>query len=121
MEEEAAAAGVEVVALRSLGLGFDLACDFRLRFAKPFPGDGGGRLVQLDETNTHDIPFPGGPTIPGVSRDIGCDKGDRTRFRSDVLEFNQVLDSVSIEPYWISPNQIRSWIFLLFFFFSFSL
>ncbi|OAY78930.1 MACPF domain-containing protein [Ananas comosus] len=93
MEEEAAAAaaaGVEVVALRSLGLGFDLACDFRLRFAKPFPGDGGGRLVQLDERDTHDIPFPGGPTIPGVSRDIGCDKGDRTRFRSDVLEFNQM-------------------------------
>ncbi|THU46596.1 hypothetical protein C4D60_Mb09t06590 [Musa balbisiana] len=47
-------------------------------------------LVELDEERTWDIALPGGPTIRGASRDVGFDKGDRTRFRSDVLEFNQM-------------------------------
>ena len=78
---------VEVMALRALGLGFDLTNDFRLRFAKGYPHR---RLVELDESNTRDIVIPGSVTIPGVPMDVGCDKGDRIRFRSDVLEFNQV-------------------------------
>ncbi|RWW04427.1 hypothetical protein BHE74_00047599 [Ensete ventricosum] len=79
---------VEERALRSLGLGFDLTNDFHLRFAKGYPGR---RLVELDEERTWDIAIPGGPTIRGATRDVGFDKGDRTRFCSDVLEFNQVL------------------------------
>lgn len=78
---------VDLRALRSLGLGFDLTHDFRLRFAKEFHG---GRLVQLDESRVRDVVFPGGQVVRGVSEDIGLDKGDRIRFRSDVLEFNQV-------------------------------
>ncbi|KAG6480003.1 hypothetical protein ZIOFF_063480 [Zingiber officinale] len=78
---------VELRALRSLGLGFDLTHDFRLQFAKEFHG---GRLVQLDESRTRDVLFPGGHVVRGVSEDIGLDKGDRIRFRSDVLEFNQM-------------------------------
>ncbi|PKA66135.1 MACPF domain-containing protein [Apostasia shenzhenica] len=78
---------VELRALRSLGLGFDLTSDFRLRFAKGYPGR---RLVQLDEERTGDLVFPGGFAVRGVSKDIGCDKGDRIRFCSDVLEFNQM-------------------------------
>lgn len=78
---------VELRAVRSLGLGFDLTSDFRLRFVKGYPRR---RLVVLDEKNTGDLVFPGGFTIGGVSRDIGCDKGDRIRFCSDVLEFNQM-------------------------------
>ncbi|KAF8402198.1 hypothetical protein HHK36_013150 [Tetracentron sinense] len=78
---------IELRALQSLGLGFDLTSDFRLKFAKGFPG---GRLVVLDETNRRDIVIPGGVTVSGVSKDIRCDKGDRTRFKSDMLEFNQM-------------------------------
>ncbi|KAG6475304.1 MACPF domain-containing protein At4g24290-like isoform X1 [Zingiber officinale] len=78
---------VDLRALRSLGLGFDLTHDFRLRFAKEFHG---GRLVQLDESRVRDVVFPGGQVVRGVSEDIGLDKGDRIRFRSDVLEFNQM-------------------------------
>lgn len=78
---------VELRALQSLGLGFDLTSDFRMRFAKGYPNR---RLVELDEVNTGDLVFPGGFTVRGVSRDIGCDKGDRIRFCSDVLEFNQM-------------------------------
>nr|DAD24225.1 TPA_asm: hypothetical protein HUJ06_025688 [Nelumbo nucifera] len=78
---------IEVRAFNSLGLGFDLTNDFRLQYAKGFPD---GRLVVLDEKNRRDIVIPGGVTIPGVSNDIRCDKGDRIRFMSDVLEFNKM-------------------------------
>lgn len=77
--------GIEVRAMEALGLGFDLASDFRLKFAK-----GGERLVVLDEGRERDVVVPGGPTIRRVPEGIRCDKGDRMRFRSDVLEFNQM-------------------------------
>ncbi|CAI9259427.1 unnamed protein product [Lactuca saligna] len=80
---------IELRALDSLGLGFDVASDFRLKFAKSCPD--GGRLVELDESRKRDIVLPGcGTTISGVSEDIRCDKGDRIRFKSDVLEFNKM-------------------------------
>lgn len=78
---------MELRAIRSLGVGFDLTADFRLRFAKGCPGK---RLVEFDEKNTGDLVFPGGFTVQGVSSDIGCDKGDQIRFCSDVYEFNQM-------------------------------
>ncbi|KAL5711617.1 hypothetical protein ACHQM5_013884 [Ranunculus cassubicifolius] len=77
---------IELRALQSLGLGFDLTSDFRLKFAK----GKGKRLVVLDEDDQRDIVIPGGQVIHGVSKDIRCDKGDRIRFKSDVLEFNQM-------------------------------
>ncbi|KAI3706257.1 hypothetical protein L6452_23873 [Arctium lappa] len=80
---------IELRALDSLGLGFDVASDFRLKFAKRCPD--GGRLVELNESRKRDIVLPGGGvTISGVSEDIRCDKGDRIRFKSDVLEFNKM-------------------------------
>lgn len=75
---------IEVRAMEALGKGFDISGDFRLKYAK------GTRLVELDDTNKRDIVFPGAFTIKGVSQDIRLDKGDRIRFKSDVLEFNQV-------------------------------
>ncbi|BAF08756.1 MACPF domain-containing protein At4g24290 [Oryza sativa Japonica Group] len=78
-------------AAMALGAGFDLTSDFRLKFAKE------GRLVELDEAGARDVPVPGGgvgggaaAVLRGVPRDVGVDKGDRIRFRSDVLEFNQM-------------------------------
>ncbi|GMI64377.1 hypothetical protein like AT1G14780 [Hibiscus trionum] len=76
---------IEVTAMEALGKGFDITGDFRLKYAK------GTRLVVLDETNKRDIVFPGaGFTIKAVSQDIRLDKGDRIRFKSDVLQFNQM-------------------------------
>jgi hypothetical protein len=74
--------------VRALGTGFDLTSDFRLRFAKA----AARRLVDLDEDARRDVPLPGsgGATLHGVPRDVVVGKGDRIRFRSDVLEFNQV-------------------------------
>ncbi|KAJ0793216.1 putative MACPF domain-containing protein CAD1/NSL1 [Helianthus annuus] len=81
---------IEQRAFDSLGLGFDFASDFRLKFAKSCPD--GGRLVELDESRKRDIVLPGcgGVTVSGVSVDIHCDKGEHVRFKSDVLEFNQM-------------------------------
>ncbi|KAB1213467.1 hypothetical protein CJ030_MR5G003463 [Morella rubra] len=90
MAEEGAEKGIERMALEALGKGFDLASDFRLKFAK-----GSKRLVVVDELNKRDIVIPGGRTIRGVPQDIRCDKGDRLRFKSDVLQFNQLLDPYS--------------------------
>ncbi|CAN6447554.1 unnamed protein product [Victoria cruziana] len=81
--------GVAVRAAKMLGRGFDLTCDFRLNFCKG-AGSTSSRLVELDESNVRDVHIPGVGSIPTVPRDIGCDKGDRIRFRSDVLEFNQM-------------------------------
>lgn len=80
---------IEVRAMEALGSGFDLASDFKLKFAKR-------RVVALDEANKRDIVIPGsgGVTIRGVSEDVRCDKGDRIRFKSDVLELNQVKESI---------------------------
>ncbi|KAJ1279166.1 hypothetical protein BS78_04G134300 [Paspalum vaginatum] len=79
---------VAEAAVRALGAGFDLTSDFRLRFAKASEGR---HLVELGG-ETRDVPLPGGggATLRGVPRDVGVDKGDRIRFRSDVLEFNQM-------------------------------
>ncbi|KAK6914380.1 Membrane attack complex component/perforin (MACPF) domain [Dillenia turbinata] len=88
IEEEEEEKWIGIRAVESLGLGFDLTSDFRLKFAK-----GGGRLVVLDEVNKRDIVVPavgGGITIPNVSQDIRFDKGDQIRFKSDVLQFNQM-------------------------------
>ncbi|KAJ8755534.1 hypothetical protein K2173_019332 [Erythroxylum novogranatense] len=81
---------LEVTAVEALGKGFDLSGDFRLKFAKEIKSEGGGRLVVLDESRKGNIVIPGGITIPNISEDIRCDKGDRIRFKSDVLEFNQM-------------------------------
>lgn len=88
---------IEVRALEALGQGFDLSSDFRLKFAKGLKG-GDGRLVVLNEASKRDIVIPnaGGVVIRGVPQDISCDKGDRIRFKSDVLELNQVKNSQSL-------------------------
>jgi len=80
-----------------LGKGIDFTSDFRLKFAK---GKGSARLVVVDEDNKRDITVPGtAATIPNVSQDIRCDKGDRLRFKSDVLQFNQVTSlPLSLSP-----------------------
>uniref|UniRef100_I1Q8C1 MACPF domain-containing protein n=1 Tax=Oryza glaberrima TaxID=4538 RepID=I1Q8C1_ORYGL len=75
-------------AIQSIGLGYDIAHDIRLKYCKqrssPDP-----LLIELDHGEVQDIVLPGGLTVAGVSKSIKCDKGERTRFRSDVLSFQQ--------------------------------
>ncbi|KAH9298403.1 hypothetical protein KI387_030085, partial [Taxus chinensis] len=74
-------------AIEAMGQGFDITNDFRLKYCKS-----GSRLVELDENNVHDIVIPGGLSIPNVSTDIRCAKGERMRYKSDILEFNQMAE-----------------------------
>jgi hypothetical protein len=73
-------------AVRSIGLGYDVAADVRLKFCK----QRGEPLIELDRDGVQDIVLPGSLTVAGVPKSIKCDKGERMRFRSDVLSFQQV-------------------------------
>ncbi|KVH89507.1 Membrane attack complex component/perforin (MACPF) domain-containing protein [Cynara cardunculus var. scolymus] len=75
-------------AVSVIGYGYDLTCDIRLTGCKPGPS--GSTLIELDETLTKDLVVPGGVVVPNVPSSIKCDKGERTRFHSDVLSFNQM-------------------------------
>ena len=77
------------IAIGSIGRGYDISIDLRLKYCKGDPTD--LRLIEIDEDEGRDVVLPGGITIPAVSKSIKCDKGERTRFRSDVLSFQQVL------------------------------
>ncbi|KAI8525551.1 hypothetical protein RHMOL_Rhmol13G0239100 [Rhododendron molle] len=79
-------------AVSVIGCGFDLATDLRLSACKAGPS-----LIELDQSRTKDLVVPGGVVVPNVSASIKCDKGERTRFRSDVLSFNQMSEQFNQE------------------------
>ncbi|KAJ6768840.1 hypothetical protein OIU74_022489 [Salix koriyanagi] len=76
--------GIMERAQKSIGRGFDLTSDFRLKFCR-----GEERLVFLNETEKKELKVPGFGVIKDVSVDIKCDKGDVVRYQSDILEFHQ--------------------------------
>ncbi|KAI3755170.1 hypothetical protein L1987_54965 [Smallanthus sonchifolius] len=79
------------VAIQSIGCGYDISLDLRLKYRKGFSSQNRScRLIEIDEDEGRDIVLPGGILIPGVCKSIKCDKGERTRFRSDVLSFQQM-------------------------------
>ena len=88
--QDAAEAAVDAV-----GCGYDLTGDLRLGRAKP-----GGRLVDLDAArpgpSPRDLAFPGGAVVAGVPGGVVADKGERARFRSDVLPFAQMAEQVNV-------------------------
>lgn len=77
--------GIVETALNSLGKGFDLTSDFKLKYCK-----GEHSLVLLNQLQRRDLIVPGFGAVKDVSIDIKCDRGDRTRYQSDILNFNQV-------------------------------
>ncbi|ONK55638.1 uncharacterized protein A4U43_UnF560 [Asparagus officinalis] len=83
------------VAINSIGLGYDIASDIRLKFCKSESPD--PCLIELDSDQAQDIVLPGGITVPNVPKSIKCDKGERTRFRSDVLSFQQMSEQFNQE------------------------
>ncbi|KAL3635925.1 hypothetical protein CASFOL_020472 [Castilleja foliolosa] len=82
--------GIVQKALSSLGKGFDITSDFRLKYCK-----GDQRLIILNETDTGELLIPGFGSFNNVSVDIKSDKGDRTRYQSDILDFNQMSEFVN--------------------------
>lgn len=81
-------------AVSVIGLGYDLTSDIRLTACKPGPNGSG--LIEVDQKSTKDLVVPGGVVVSNVSTSIKCDKGERTRFRSDALSFSQVKFLVSV-------------------------
>jgi len=83
----AVAAAVEK-AVRCLGRGVDMAGDLRLKHCK----DVGGCLVLRsgEKKAAAKVVVPGFRVVADVPADVKCGKGDRIRFKSDVLEFNKV-------------------------------
>ncbi|KAL3598047.1 hypothetical protein D5086_005965 [Populus alba] len=83
------------IAIGAIGRGYDVAIDLRLRYCKGDLKD--PRLIEIDEDGGREIILPGGISIPNVSKSIKCDKGERTRFRSDVLSFQQMSEQFNQE------------------------
>ncbi|CAH1445238.1 unnamed protein product [Lactuca virosa] len=91
-------------AIQSIGCGYDISLDLRLKYRKgeSFSDVGANqnrncRLIEIEEDEGRDIVLPGGLLIPNVSKSIKCDKGERTRFRSDVLSFQQMSEQFNQE------------------------
>lgn len=84
-------------AVAAIGTGYDLTADIRFSGCKPGPS--GSSLIELDRTGSRNLVVPGGAgvVVPDVSPSIKCDKGERTRFSSDVLSFNQMSEQVNQE------------------------
>ncbi|KAE9448309.1 hypothetical protein C3L33_19792, partial [Rhododendron williamsianum] len=83
------------VAIQSIGRGYDISLDVRLKYCK---GDlSAPRLIEFGEDQGREIILPGGISIPNVSKLIKCDKGERTRFRSDVISFQQMSEQFNQE------------------------
>lgn len=83
------------MAIQSIGLGYDMTDDVRLKFCKRECLD--PCLIELEHGQGQDIVLPGGISIPNVSKSIKCDKGERMRFTSDVLSFQQMSEQINQE------------------------
>uniref|UniRef100_A0A0E0JTV5 MACPF domain-containing protein n=1 Tax=Oryza punctata TaxID=4537 RepID=A0A0E0JTV5_ORYPU len=96
MAHKAKLQSVAESAIRSIGLGYDIANDIRLKNCKQ-RGSPDPLLIELDHDKVQDIVLPGNLTVSGVSKSIKCDKGERMRFRSDVLSFQQMSEQFNRE------------------------
>ncbi|ERN20517.1 MACPF domain-containing protein NSL1 [Amborella trichopoda] len=75
-------------AIWAVGSGFDLTDDIWLSRCKRGPS--GLRLIKIEETLVRDIDLPVGVIVSNVPKSITYGKGERTRFSSDVLSFQQM-------------------------------
>ncbi|XP_031495258.1 MACPF domain-containing protein At4g24290-like [Nymphaea colorata] len=73
-------------AIGALGMGYDLTNDVRLAYCK-----GGGRLLELHEAQPpQKVRLPDGTVVAGVPGCVRVDKGERLRFKTDALSFQQM-------------------------------
>lgn len=84
----AVAVAAAETAVEAIGQGYDAAVDLRLKYCKRSGGD--SRLIVIDDDKYRDLALPGGFLIRNVPKSINCDKGERIRFSSDLLSFQQV-------------------------------
>ncbi|KAK4439972.1 MACPF domain-containing protein NSL1 [Sesamum alatum] len=82
-------------AVSVIGFGYDLTSDIRLSACKPGPS--GSALIEMDRARKKELMVPGNVVVSNVSASIKCDKGERTRFSSDALSFNQMSEHFNQE------------------------
>ncbi|XP_065870608.1 MACPF domain-containing protein At4g24290 isoform X1 [Euphorbia lathyris] len=83
------------IAIASIGCGYDITADLRLKYCKGNAKD--SQLIEIDEGGGREIVLPGGISIQNVPKSIKCDKGERTRFKSDILSFQQMSEQFNQE------------------------
>ena len=76
------------IAIGSIGSGYDLALDLRLKYCNGDAKD--SPLIEFDEVGCYDVALPGGISISNISKLIKCKQGKGMRNRSDVLSFQKV-------------------------------
>ncbi|KAL4580752.1 hypothetical protein LXL04_016954 [Taraxacum kok-saghyz] len=89
------------VAFQSIGCGYDISLDLRLKnVKKSYFGNNPhrmSRLIEIDDDEGRDIMLPGGVLIMNVPESIKCDKGEHTRFQSGDLSFQQMSEQFNWE------------------------
>ncbi|XVE48553.1 hypothetical protein DITRI_Ditri01bG0010900 [Diplodiscus trichospermus] len=76
------------IAIASIGRGYDLSNDLRLKYCK---GDANHLpLIEFGDVGYYDVALPGGVNIPNVSKLIKCNKGESMRNWSDAISFQQM-------------------------------
>ncbi|XWS40400.1 hypothetical protein CRYUN_Cryun18bG0137900 [Craigia yunnanensis] len=83
------------IAIGSIGRGYDLALDLRLKYCNEDAK--GSLLIEFDEVGCYDVALPGGISVSNVSKLIKCNQGNSTRNRSDVLSFQQMSEQFNHE------------------------
>nr|CAB3463578.1 unnamed protein product [Digitaria exilis] len=97
MALKASAQGAAAAAIAAIGRGYDVVSDVRLKYCKGKLADPDARLIDLSHDEVQDVVLPGGIKVAAVPKSITCDKGERTRFRSDVLSFQQMSEQFNRE------------------------
>ncbi|XP_050206190.1 MACPF domain-containing protein At4g24290-like [Mercurialis annua] len=79
-------------AIEAIGFGYDITDDLRLKNCKK-----SCRLITVDDHQVRDMAIPGGFSVPNVPKSVKCDKGDRIRFTSDLISFQQMSEQFNQE------------------------
>ncbi|XVF00563.1 hypothetical protein REPUB_Repub04eG0011300 [Reevesia pubescens] len=83
------------IAIGSIGRGYDLARDLRLKYCNEDAKD--SPLIEFEEVGCYDLVLPGGISLPNVSKLIKCNQGKVMRNSSDVLSFQQMSEQFNHE------------------------
>ncbi|KAH7366069.1 hypothetical protein KP509_18G061900 [Ceratopteris richardii] len=81
------ASKIASLAIGILGQGYDLTGDLKFSNCKDADGK---PLIEINEKETYELSLPGGVIVQNVPTMIKSDKGELTRFRSDILTFDQM-------------------------------
>ncbi|KAL4303896.1 hypothetical protein GQ457_10G022630 [Hibiscus cannabinus] len=75
------------IAVGSIGCGYNLALDLRLKHCYEDGKD--SPLVEFEDVGCYDVALPGGISVRNVSKLIKCNQGKCMRNKSDVISFQQ--------------------------------